>query len=417
MKIVGVIAEYNPFHKGHLYHLNKIRSDFKPDGIICAMSGNFVQRGEPAIFDKWARTKMALGGGADLVFEIPTCFASSTAEVFAEASVKLLNSTGLVNYLSFGIEEYKIEELYIISELLSQEPASFKSSIKNHLKEGLSFPSAREKALIELLSGRIPENKLKHISDLLKKPNFILAVEYVKAIKRYNMNIEILPIKREGAGYHEKDFNKKYPSASAIREFLKRSPDVEIYDFLSSAVPGHCVEIIKSEIDKGKGPVFLENFELLLLGILRRSFKEELSSFFDITEGLENRIKQAAKKASSLHELIGEIKSKRYPETRIQRILIHILLNIEKELVLSKTPLYLRVLGFSQRGLEILREIKKQSKLPIITRAAEHKKLPGTARRMFEVDLLASDIYSLALPFKNNRQGGRDFKMEVIRSL
>jgi len=417
MKIVGVVAEYNPFHKGHMYHLSKIRSDFRPDGIICAMSGNFVQRGEPAIFDKWARARMALGGGADLVFEIPTCFASSTAEIFAEAAVKLLNSTGLVNCLSFGIEEYKIEELHTVSEILAWEPDSFKSLIKKHLKEGLSFPSAREKALLELLSGKLPQDNLNHISELLKKPNFILAVEYLKALKKYRMNMEILPVKREGAGYHEKDLHKKYPSASAIREYLKKNGGGEISHFLASAVPPHCAEIIKSEIERGKGPVFLENFEILMLGLLRRSLDEELRSFFDITEGLENRIKQAAKKATDLNELIGEIKSKRYPETRIQRILIHVLLNIEKELVASRTPNYLRVLGFSKRGLEILREIKKRSELPIIVRAAEYKKLTGSARRMFEIDLLASDLYSLVLPSKGMRRGGRDFSTEVIRPL
>ncbi|TYP59980.1 nucleotidyltransferase [Thermosediminibacter litoriperuensis] len=414
MKIVGVIAEYNPFHSGHMYHLSKIRSEFNPDAILCAMSGNFVQRGEPAVFDKWVRAEMALGGGADLVMEIPACFAASTAEVFAEASVKLLNSTGLVNYLSFGIEECRIEELNLIGKLFAEEPPLLKASIKKFLKKGLSFPAAREKAALELLSSQIPDGKLQLLPHLLRKPNFILAVEYVKAIKKLGVDMEILPVLRKGAGYHEKGLQREFPSASAIRCFLRETRDKEALNLLASALPTHCIEIIKREIESGNGPVFFEDFELLILGILRRSSEEDLSLIFDIKEGLENRIKRAAKKASSLAELIEEIKSKRYPETRIQRILIHILLNIERELVSSRAPLYIRVLGFSQKGSEILRKIKEKTSLPVITRTAEYKNLKNLARRMFEIDLLASDIYSLAKPSRDKRQGGMDFYKKII---
>ncbi|ADL07808.1 nucleotidyltransferase [Thermosediminibacter oceani] len=414
MKIVGVIAEYNPFHSGHMYHLSKIRSEFNPDAIVCAMSGNFVQRGEPAVFDKWARAEMALGGGADLVVEIPTCFATSTAEIFAEASVKLLSSTGLVNYLSFGIEEYRIEELNLIGKFFAEESPLFKALIKKYLKEGFSFPAAREKAALDLLSSQIPYDKLKLLSGLLKKPNFILGVEYVKAINKLGIDMEILPVLRKGAGYHEKSLQGKFSSASSIRHFLRENRHKEALNQLVFALPSHCIEIIEREISSGNGPVFYEDFELLILGILRRSFKEDISLIFDIKEGLENRIKRAAKKASSLAELVNEIKAKRYPETRIQRILTHILLNIEGELVSSRTPLYIRVLGFSQKGAEILRKIKEKSRLPVITRTAEYKNLENPARRMFEIDLLASDIYSLAKPSKSNRRGGTDFYKKII---
>jgi predicted nucleotidyltransferase len=412
MKIAGVIAEYNPFHNGHLYHLQKIKSELRPDGIVCAMSGNFVQRGEPAVFDKWSRAEMALAGGADLVFELPVCFSTATAEIFAESAVKLLSKTRVVNILSFGIEEYRESELFILSRLLTEEPEPFRNMVKNHLKRGASFPLARERAAVEYLSSQSANCDTDAASKLLKKPNSILAIEYIKAIIKTGSNLTVYPVIRKGAGYHDKTLGGTFPSASAIRHALSSTENP--LQQIAGNVPVFTFEIIKKEMEKGRGPVFLKDFETVLLFLLRRMAAQDMTAFFDVEEGLENRILRAARESGTLDELIAGIKSKRYPATRIQRILIHILLNIDREIVISRDPLYLRVLGFTEKGLKILKQIKKESSLPILTRASEGKKLDLRARKMFEADLFSSDIYSLAFKNGPERKGGTDFSKRVV---
>ncbi|WP_422445916.1 nucleotidyltransferase [Thermoanaerobacterium sp. DL9XJH110] len=412
MKIAGVIAEYNPFHNGHLYHLQKIKSELRPDGIVCAMSGNFVQRGEPAVFDKWARAEMALAGGADLVFELPVCFSTATAEIFAESAVKLLSKTRVVNILSFGIEEYRENELFILSRLLAEEPEPYRNMVKNHLKKGASFPLARERAAVEYLSSQGADCDAEAVSKLLKKPNSILAIEYIKAIIKTGSSLTVYPVIRKGAGYHDKTLGGTFPSASAIRHALSSTENP--LQQIAGNVPLFTFEIIKKEMEKGRGPVFLKDFETVLLFLLRRMAVQDMTAFFDVEEGLENRILRAARESGTLEELIAGIKSKRYPATRIQRILIHLLLNIDREIVISRDPLYLRVLGFTEKGLKILKQIKKESSLPILTRASEGKKLDLRARKMFEADLFSSDIYSLAFKSGPVRKGGTDFSKRVV---
>jgi predicted nucleotidyltransferase len=332
LNVVGVIAEYNPFHKGHLYHLNTVRDVLKPDGIIVILSGNFVQRGEPAIFDKWSRAEMALRGGADLVIELPVCFSTATAEIFAESAVKLLSQSQIVNTLSFGIEEYHEKELFYLGKLLSEEPALFKSVIKEYVKKGLSFPSAREKAVIKYINAKSENLNVQLISNLLRKPNFILAVEYIKAVNKLGANFSIFPVLRKGKGYHDKELTQQYASASGIRQALFYD-GLDVNDDIIRNLPDTTLQIIKREIEHERIPVFLHDFENILLYTLRRMQPFDLKAYFDVEEGLENRIKKAAQVSDNLEQLISQIISKRYPETRIQRILIHILLNIPKEMI------------------------------------------------------------------------------------
>ncbi|HHX23664.1 MAG TPA: nucleotidyltransferase [Thermoanaerobacterales bacterium] len=412
MKVVGVIAEYNPFHKGHLYHLNKIKKSFKPDAIIVILSGNFVQRGEPAIFDKWARAEMALHGGADLVIELPVCFSTATAEIFAESAVKLLSDTQVVNTLSFGLEEIHYNELLFLGKLLAKEPEHLKTTINECLSKGMSFPAAREKAIIKFILENHKEMNIQLISAMLKKPNFILAVEYVKAINKLGVDLSILPILRKGQDYHNKNLTGEYASASGIRQSFLYTR--ELNDDIIKYLPLSTQEIIKRRLNNYNVPVFLQDYELILLYMLRRMSSQELRSFFDIEEGLENRIKKAVKNSGSLKQLIAQIKTKRYPETRIQRILIHILLNIPKEMLNSRTSPYVRVLGFSQVGSIILKKIKKKISLPIITRASDYKKLNSYAKSFFEKDLLSSDIYNLAYSNPALRIGSSDFLKKVV---
>lgn len=413
MNIVGVIAEYNPLHGGHLYHLNQIKTHLNPDGIVCVMSGNFVQRGEPAIFDKWARAEMALNAGADLVIELPVCFATATAEIFAESAVRLLYKTGIVNTLSFGMENYHEKEFFALGELLAQEPVLLKEMIKNNLKQGVSFPLARQKAIEEYLLSKSCNYDIKTIAHMLKMPNSILALEYLKAIIRTKAGFSVFPVLRKGAGYHDQNLTGYYSSASAIRKAF-RHYDSQSLSVIEKNIPDFCFRIIRKEMDIGRGPVFLKDFETMILCILRRMTKKDLTAFFDIGEGLENRLINAAKNSANIEQLILRTKTRRYPETRINRILIHVLLNIKKDIVSSRDPLYFRVLGFTSKGSYILRQIKARSSNPVITRASDYKDLESRAKQMFEIDLLSSDIYALA--FKNHalREGGSDFTRRVV---
>ncbi len=309
LNIVGIIAEYNPFHNGHLYQLCTVRKNLKPDGIIVIMSGNFVQRGEPAVFSKWARAEMALCEGADLVIELPVCFSTATAEIFAESAVKLL------------LERYCEKELFYLGKLLSEEPDLFKHFMNSYLKKGLSFPAAREKAVIKYMMVKNINLDRQLISDLLKKPNYILAVEYIKAINKLEAGFSIFPVLRQGHGYHDKELTQQYASASAIRQelFYHRQ---DFSNDLVNNLPDSTLRIIKKEIEDGHTPIFLQDFETILLYALRRMSVYELKTYFDVAEGLENRIKKAAQASGTLEQLISQIKSKRYPVTRIQRILM-----------------------------------------------------------------------------------------------
>ncbi|NLZ53548.1 MAG: nucleotidyltransferase [Thermoanaerobacteraceae bacterium] len=413
MNVVGVIAEYNPFHKGHLYQLNTVREVLKPDAIIVALSGNFVQRGEPAIFDKWARAEMALHAGADLVVELPVCFSTATAEIFAESAVKLLVETQVVNALSFGVEEYHEKELFFLGKLLYEEPSSFKSTLNEYLQKGLSFPKAREIAVAKYLTSNNINLNVKLISKLLKKPNFILAVEYVKAVNKLGANFTIFPVVRKGHEYHDKILTKQYASATAIRQTVLAHRQ-NFMDKIVSHLPNSTIKIIAKEINQHRSPVFLQDFESIILYTLRRLKAHELTNFFDVREGLENRIKEAAQTCGNLEQLIFQIKSKRYPVTRIQRILMQILLNIPKEMVESRTPQYFRVLGFSEKGALLLKQISQKATLPIITRASQFKRIDQRAKAMFERDLFSSDIYCLGYKESFLRNGASDFNRKVI---
>jgi len=413
LNIVGVVAEYNPFHRGHLYHLDTVRKVFKSDAIIVALSGNFVQRGEPAIFDKWARAEMALHAGADLVLELPVCFSTATAEIFAESAVKMLLESKIINTLSFGVEEYPEKELHYLGKVLSEEPASFRSLLNEYLRKGLSFPKAREMAVVKYLEEKNTNLNIKLISELLKKPNFILAVEYIKAVNKLGANISIFPVVRKGHQYHDKKLTNQYASATAIRHAIR----IHRHNFIEKIIP-HLpelsIQIISKEIRQRRCPVFLQDFETVILYTLRRLTSHELKNFFDVEEGLENRLKKAAQTCGNLEQLILQTKSKRYPSTRIQRILIHILLNIPKEMVESRTPQYIRVLGFTDKGALLLKQMKKSANIPIITRASQFKKLNPLAKAMFEKDLFSSDIYRLAYLDPDLRSGASDFDRKVI---
>lgn len=411
MKVCGIVAEYNPFHNGHAYQINKIKEEQNPDAIVAVMSGNFVQRGAPALFDKWTRAKMALENGVDLVIELPTYYAVSSAEYFATGSVGLLNSLGVVNDMCFGANTQDIDTLKRIANVLFLEPEGYKKLLQSDLKRGASFPIARSNALKNFLK---KEYDAKYIADILLDSNNILAIEYLKALQYLNSNINPIAIKRKGGSYNSLEVVDNICSATAIREkFLKNDVD-NIKDLL----PETTYNIIDSEIINGKAPMFARAFEKEILYGFRKASREELAKLNDVTEGLENTLKKCSNEKFTLDEFIDEVKTKRYTRTRIQRIALNKLLDINKEDVenYKHNIQYIRVLGFTKQGEKLLSKIYNNTKLPIVTNVAKFMKVANEAQKnMLGKDILATDIYTLGYQVPNYRKANLDYTMPMIQ--
>lgn len=377
MNILGIVAEYNPFHNGHLYHLQNALAQTNADFVVVAMSGNFIQRGEPALINKFIRANVAVKNGVDLVVEIPAYYAVSTAEKFASAGVKILNECH-ISHLSFGCENNDITKLNNISEILFNEPPEYIVNLKSQLNLGLSYPEARANALSEILN----------ISkSILNKPNNILAIEYLKSILKFNPLITPVPIERVDSGYYDLNSSTNILSASGIREKLQNNEDIDIF------VPNSTAEAVEN-------PVFFKDFEQLILFSLRKLSLEQIRDLPDVTEGLENRIFSAVLNSNSLDELICNIKTKRYPLTRIKRILLSALLSFSKsslnEFDNAGGPQYIRVLAFNEKGKELLSTISKKSNLPIITSVNKFLNVSTDLQKeMLLKDILATNIYTL----------------------
>lgn len=383
MNITGIITEYNPFHLGHELHLKKSKELTNCDGVICVMSGNFVQRGLPALTDKWTRTKMALEAGVDLVVELPTVYATSSAEFFSFGAVSLLDSLNVVDNLCFGSESGNIDLIKKLSEIIVNEPTDFKEYLKNFLKEGLPFPKARSLALIKYLNENEHNIPLENIESILNSSNNILAIEYCKSLYKLNSNIRPFTIKRLGADYNKDELSKnEIASASAIRKSIYSSNIDEILEFM----PEYTYKLLKNASFSNLNKMF----ELIRYSIL--SNPSIFKNIPEASEGIDNKIIQNIGRANSLDELINLCKSKRYSYTRLNRILCHVLLSIDEDvLALRKTsPNYLRILGFNKKGREIIKEIKKNSDIILVNKLSKTKPDP-----MLNLDIKATNIYSL----------------------
>jgi len=379
--ITGIITEYNPFHKGHEYHLKKARLDTNADGIVCVMSGNFMQRGIPALVDKWKRTEMAIQNGVDLVLELPLVYALSSAEHFAFGGVSLLNSLGIIDYLYFGSEEGNIDILENIAETLVSEPYEYKNNLKNNLKLGLPFHQSRANALNYYLNSN-------DVLDVLNNSNNILGIEYVKALKVLNSSIIPRTLKREGASYNDNNLNTYFSSATSIRKHLREHSLNE----LSSALTKASYDILYNLSSSNYKFTFEDD---MFKYIKYKLFTNEnsLLQLPDISEGLENKILKEILNADSLDELILNSKSKRYTYTRINRILAQSFLNLEAFdlLNLAKTPApYARVLGFNSIGRDILKNMKSKSNIDIITKVPRNN-----LSDHMKIDILGTKAYSL----------------------
>lgn len=417
-KVLGIIAEYNPFHNGHLYHLDTSKKITGYDYTVAIISGNFTQRGSTSVIDKWSKTKMALQNGVDLVIELPVLYSISSSENFADGAIKILNSLGIIDYLSFGSETPDITVLDSISDILCNEPKDYKKLLTTELDKGLSFPKARENALLDYIKNTNTfENEKQDFEEYkkaLSSPNNILGIEYLKALKKYNSSIKPVCISRFATDYNSSDFSGSIASATAIRELIKNKD----FNSIKTVIPENSYSVLMDCINSGHIVPDLNCFEKELIYTLRKMSTEEISNLPDVSEGLEFSIKKAANSCNTINEFLDIVKSKRYTVTRLQRILLYALLNISKEdMQLSKQvemP-YVRVLGFNDNGKKLISEIAtKHPELKIITSV---KKFIDTNSNkdlqvLFDKDVLATDVYSLA--FKNNSLANLDFKNGVI---
>ena len=419
-KVLGIIAEYNPFHNGHLYHLETSKKLTDADYTVAIISGNFTQRGSTSIVDKWSKTKMALKNGIDLVIELPVLYSISSAENFADGAIKILNSLGIVDYLSFGAETSDISILNNIANILCSEHEEYKNLLSIELEKGMSFPKARENALLDYIKNtddNVPENRIidfEKYSKVLSSPNNILAIEYLKALKKYKSSIKPVCISRFKSEYNSSSFSKNIASATAIRELIKNKN----FDTIKNVIPLESYSILVDCINSGCVAPDLNCFEKEIIFTLRKMSIEEIFNLPDVSEGLEFSIKKAVNSCNNINNFLDIVKSKRYTITRLQRILLYALLGISKEdMQLSKKveKPYVRVLGFNDNGKKLVSEIAtKNPELKLIT--SVKKFVDSNSNKdlqiIFAKDVLATDVYSLA--FKNNSLANLDFKNGVI---
>ncbi|MGN0174321.1 MAG: nucleotidyltransferase [Acutalibacteraceae bacterium] len=378
MKVAGIVAEYNPFHNGHKFQIDYLKNNGFTH-VISAMSGNYVQRGEPAIADKWVRTSIALKNGVDLVLEIPTCYCLAPAEKYGSFAVEILNNTGIVNSLCFGSESGSIDRLLkLANEILDDEEVN--ERIKENLKKGITYAAAREQAVKELYG--------EEFSSLLKSPNDILGSEYLRALKKLNSDIKPLTIKREGVDHHDDETAGKFAAATKIRELIKSGEDYLPF------IPRDTFDILAMAEKEWIFPVSVKNGERAILAKLRALSESDFERLADVSEGFHNRLFSAANKAKSFEEFYSEAKTKRYTLARIRRLAINAALGIYS----YEKPPYIRVLGFSENGREILKLMKEKAKLPIVTSYADAKKISPAAEDYFEKESKYTDFYSMLMP-------------------
>lgn len=371
-----IISEYNPFHFGHLYHLNESISQTDTDFKVAIISGNFVQRGEPSIINKWEKAKVALSAGFDLVLELPTLYAISSAENFASGSIKIADQIGS-NYISFGTESGDLEKLKKLSSLINKNEKEYITNVKEKIAEGFSYPKSQE-LVIDKMFG----NEFLGVC----KPNNILGLEYLKSLNAISSNITPITVKR--------DLDKS--SSSDIRALLRTS-GFKIED-LKNSIPDFSYEVLAENIENGNAVLSLKAFEKEIIYILRTIDNEKLKNIPDVPENMLSNLKKIACSTNSLDELITALKNKSITQARIQRILLYILLGITKsDMELSKriTP-YVRVLGMNENGKKILSDISKDINVITSVKAFERTCDDSDLLRMLEIDKKATDIYTLA---------------------
>ncbi len=426
MKIVGLITEYNPFHNGHRYHIEEARRIAGADAAIVVMSGDYVQRGTPAIMPKRLRAEMALKCGAAAVFELPVCYATGSAELFALGAVSLLDALGIVDSLCFGSECGDLESLSAIADILLLEPPEYVQVLKEGLKEGKPFPSARQDAIAAYTG-------LKDCAFLLSEPNNILGVEYIKALKRLHTPIRAYTIRRRESHYHETELNDRYSSASAIRSLLaysgasihtgsghtfENTPFSNIMGELESQVPSCCLELLK-DYHHVLYPVYQNDFSLILKYKLLNKKAEDFTKYMDVSGELANRIASRLNDYFNYKQFCELLKTREVTQTRINRALLHIMLGLKKARVEEYTEegyhFYARLLGFRKDKEKLISSISKKSALPLLIRSADAEGLAGIGKQMFTQDILASNLYTSVITDKYKTAFANENSQAVVK--
>ena len=402
MNVLAIIAEYNPMHNGHVFQINEAKKIANADFVITCMGGNFTQRGNTSIVSKFEKTKMALLNGSDMVIELPTIYSVSSSENFAYGAIKILKELNFVTHISFGIEEENIQKLQDIAELLQNEPLGYCKILKEQLDLGVSYPEARAKA-VSIYLNNIEYETIMHGS------NNILAIEYLKQMKKQKANFVPIGIKRNKVSYNSTKIIEDYASSSAIRKFIYNNELLQI----KSVMPKSAYEILINNIKNGTYNIDLNNYAKIIIYKLRTMSLKQISNLPDVNEGIENLIKSSADKTNNISELIKLVKSKRYTQTRIQRILIYALLNITKQdmKISKKTSPYIRVLGCTKKGQKLLKEIP-QNRLITSLKKYEQNKLNKNITRMLEIDKSATNIYTI--PYTGNSTANSDYTNRFI---
>lgn len=414
MKTAGIIAEYNPFHLGHQYQLAYIRRIYQADYLVIAMSGDYVQRGTPALLPKHIRAEMALRSGADLVLELPVSVSCSSAEFFARGGVSLLDGLGVVDMLCFGSEEGELPLFLETAKLLLSESPEYKTVLQTCLKNGMSFPSARTQALLSCFRHTEPELTEARLTEFLSSPNNILGIEYCKALLSQNSSIAPATLKRKGSGYHEALLDgTKMPSAAGIRRALRSRaalPDAALPADVQAALPKASFALLADAFSRN-AYLTEADLDLLVHYCLLGNTWEGLCQYQDVSETLAKRIVHLTNRFTGFQEFAQLLKTKELTQTRIQRALLHVLLRIRE--APGAVP-YARVLGFRKDAGPLLQAIKKEGKLPLLTKLADAQKLlDPDAQKLLDETSYASNLYESILCHKT----GQTFRHEYEKPL
>ena len=398
MKTVGIIAEYNPFHKGHKYHIEETRWQTGCRYVVVVMSGEFTQRGEPALLDKWTRTRMALLEGADIVLELPALFAVRSADSFAAGGVGMLSALDVVDGISFGCETDDLPTLKFVSDTFEEEPAEVSRAIKKGLREGKSLARARGEALSAYMQID---------PAILNAPNTALAIEYIRANARLEKPMHVTAVKRKGE-YHSEALGE-FASASAIRMAVREGK----WEEALACMPDSAAQLLReTPAERLADPSGLDN---LLLYALRCMSKEQLRDIWDVTEGLEDRLLRLAQTAPTRQDLLEALKCKRYTMARLSRVLANVLLGVDNEIAARYAcPPYARLLGFRESARLLLREMSEKSHIPLVSDVTQIRDNP-----CFRIERRATDLRSLCTADPVSRAAGRDFtsRMQVLRDI
>lgn len=380
MATAGVIAEFNPFHNGHKYLLSEARNA-AADGVVVVLGGNFTQRGEPALCDKHYRAAAALCNGADLVLELPVAFTLATAQTFALGGVGVLSALGMVDTLVFGSECGDIARLSAAADAVADPRAE--TALQEYLQKGLPFPAAREAAVRQVFGDAV--------ADVLHSPNDILGLEYLRAVRACRAPFSCLPVPRVGNAHDAQSPSGRYASATLLRE--KICAGEAVTDFM----PQNAYEILQTAVLRHEAPSDYAKLDTAVLGFLRTASPADFTGVPDVSEGIENRILAAAKTAKTLWAVFDAAKTKRYTHARIRRVVLAAFLGLKTEFQQNGVP-YIRVLGFTERGKNLLRTARETAKLPIVMRASDIETCSTAAQALFRLECKSTDIFNLTLP-------------------